>query len=641
MPYLESTESYISYLSSDRIPFPRNLQIELVHSPGTSSFLIPRIPLIEPPSDLIEMHSDVLEYITSSIIPYVHHVEIVGNVDPLYSKTAVASLLENAMLFKIPVSLSCDATSLDEATIRMLLSNFLHEITISLDAASPETYQKLHGMEFEEALRRIQLIYEIAKTDNLHSPKIHLSFVALRDNIVELPQMLYLVKQLHAESLIVFALGEESEICEGQSAFLHCRDQAEEYLYKTLIEAEINHIPFRVHPELLMSVISDSSDLEGFLKGEYPPPGDSSEWRKDCQSLWNRPFISVSGDVKPCAVSMPTIGNLVNDSFQNIWFSKPFLSLRRNCLLGYMNDICSRCNVFGWKRFSSLKPNLLASDESFDQFTGWYETDLEEKAFRCSRERASIFLKRSGIEKFVLLQLRKLALPKASSKGTITLNNEAAIQFQLKSTEWEVIELPLPKPDGQDVIQIEINMSHSIRPSDLDESSDDPREKGIKLSRVWLEDWPQKVVFGQQMILLGYEVTPESWVIGGDVIFRTFWRSLDQSPANLKVAVSFQLENTQEHSDKKLHLPSIRRDSFAEDFLILLNGQPSSAWNPGTFVAHEYRFFVPEDVVDGHYRVDLNLYPEGSPKSRLQINRSDRQVEDDRALLGTVMISRK
>ncbi len=640
MHYLESNETYISYLSSDRIPFPRNLQIELVHSPSSPQSVIPRLPMIQPPTDLMEINTEILDYITSSILPYVHRIEIVGNADPLLSENAVITLLENAQLFKVPVALSCDPERLDDARVSCLIANNLSEVTIALDAATPETFQKLHGMDFETALQRILSIREIASRENRKPPKINISCVALTDNIDELPQMLYLIKQLDASALHLYAFGDEPEPFAGRSAFLHNRDQAEFSLYKTLIEAEINRIQFKVFPELLMSVISESNDLDGFLRGESPPPGDSTEWRKDCAALWDHPLISVSGEVKPCGVAMPAIGNLASDSFQTIWYSKPFLSLRKNCLLGHLSDICSRCNTHGWRRSSPLKSNLLASDESFKLFTGWYDLELEEREFRSTRERATLFLKRTGAEKFVLLQLRKLALPKASMKGTITLNATTPIPFQLKSTDWETIEFPLPAMDSQEVLQVEINMSHSIRPADIDEASDDPREKGIKFARAWVEEWPQKVVFGQQLILLGYEILPESLVIGGDVILRTFWRSLDQTTSNLKVAVSFQLEDSPDTIPPK-HRSAVRRDSFSEDHLILLHGQPSSAWDIGTFIAYEHRFSVPDDLVAGHYRVELNLYPEGTPKARLPINRSDRPIEDDRVLLCTIMISQK
>ncbi len=640
MHYLESNDAYINYLSSDRIPFPRNLQIELVHSPSSPQSLSPRLPLNQSPSDLVVINSEILDYITSSILPYVHRIDIVGNVDPLLSAKSVIALLENAQLFKVPVTLSCDPERLDEAMVSSLIANNLSEITVALDAATPETFQKLHGMEFETALQRILSIRETAIRDNRKPPKINISCVALTDNIDELPQMLYLIKQLEASALYLYAFGDEPEPFAGRSAFLHNRDQAEFSLYKTLIEAEINRISFKVFPELLMSVIAESNDLDGFLRGESPPPGDSAEWRKDCIALWDHPLISVSGEVKPCAIAMPAIGNLASDSFHTIWYSKPFLSLRKNCLLGHFNDVCSHCNAHGWRRNSPLKSNLQATDESFSLFTGWYGPELEERGFRCTRERATLFLKRSGAEKFVLLQLRKLALPKASSKGTITLNSTPPIPFQLKSTDWETIEIPLPAMDSQEVLQVEINMSHSIRPADIDEASDDPCEKGIKLARAWVEEWPQKVVFGQQLILLGYEILPESLVIGGDVILRTFWRSLDQTTSNLKVAVSFQLEDSPDTIHEK-HRSMVRRDSFSEDHLILLHGQPSSAWDIGTFIAYEHRFSVPEDLVAGHYRLDLNLYPEGTPKARLAINRSDRPIEEDRVLLCTIMISQK
>ena len=118
-------------------------------------------------------------------------------------------------------------------------------------------------------------------------------------------------------------------------------------------------------------------------------------------------------------------------------------------------------------------------------------------------------------------------------------------------------------------------------------------------------------------------------------------RSLETSPDNLKVFLHFtrETEKGPASTPLKRKLGLTRNDFFQADHLLLLNGQPSSMWVPGTFISHEHRIAVPEDINPGHYRLELGLYPEGKTKDRLFIARSDRPNKKDNALLGTVLIS--
>jgi MoaA/NifB/PqqE/SkfB family radical SAM enzyme len=643
MDILEQSNLYLSYMSSDHIPFPKSLQVELTSYCNLKCVMCPKTLGVYRSEPNKSMEMDVLDYIVTSILPYVHRVDVVGDGEPLLAPDLLFYLLENANFFKIPVTICSNGILLTPEFSRKLIEHELADLNISIDAATAGTYNKIRGADFDVLINNIKSLNELKAEAGSPFPALHFSMVAMKDNIEELPLVLDLASSLKADWVTLQAMGEESEDLKGQSVFLHNRDLAEEILYKSIIEADAKHYQLKLWPERLLDVLASNDDIDHFLCGDAPPPGDPSAWRKDCSFLWSTPFITTNGDVRPCCANLPPMGNLNHDSFHDIWYGSAYSALRKNMLTGHLADACLRCPGMGWRKIQSPKHYLFAKDEIFNLYPGWYDLELEERNYRWSRERSVLYLKPTNADKFLLLQARRAALPNAPSNGTIVINGESSFHVVLKSTNWETIEIPLPGLPVGDLVQVELNLTHSVRPADIDKASRDPRDLGIKISRASLENWPQKVVFGQQLILLGYELVPESWVISGDVMIRTFWRSLDHTQANLKVFLHFTRESESGIGSTPLSrkLGFGRRDFFQGDHMLLLNGQPSSMWIPGTFIAHEHFFSIPEDAHPGHYKIEIGLYPEGSTKDRILITRSDRPFDKDRALLGTVLLSDK
>ena len=638
---LEESSLFLDFMSSDRIPFPQSLQIELTSCCNLRCVMCPKTLGVSRTEPNKEMNRETLDYLISSVLPYVERIDIVGDGEPLLAMDLLLYLLENAEIFRVPVTICSNGQLLDKEVCQRLIDLNLEDINVSIDAANAETYSKIRDADFSQLIHNLETLKQLKKDSGRDTPHLHLSMVAMEDNIHELPMLLDLAKNLNADSLTIQAMGEVTDEMKGKSAFLNHRDLTEEILYKCLIEAEASGFPLKIWPPKLFDVMGNSEDLGAFLSGDAPPPGDSAEWKKDCAFLWKSPFITTNGDVRPCCAELPPLGNLGKSTFQEIWYSKAARALRKNLLTGDLPHACLKCPGMGWRKIYKTKSSIHAPDEIFDAFPGWYGVELEERHFRWTQKRALLYLNHTPAEKFLLLQMRKAASPEAPSSGMITINNEEPMPFKLTTTNWETLEFPLSTSNDDEIFQVEFNLSHSIRPSEIDPNSHDSRLLGVKLTRAWVEDWPQKVVFGHQLVLLGYEIVPETWNLDGDALIRTFWRSLDVTHLNVKAFVHFSREgdNGVVTSPIRRKLGIGRKDFFQADHLLLSKGQPSSNWIPGIFIAHEHRFPVPDNLNAGHYRIEIGLYGEGYPKDRIPIVRSDRPNQDNSALLGTVLIS--
>ncbi len=640
---LEKSDIYLDYMASDRIPFPKSLQIELTSYCNMKCVMCPRTLGTHRSEPNQKMENDILDYIISSIVPYVQRVDVVGDGEPLIAADLLFNLLEGAEYFKVPVTLCSNGELMDEVIAQELVRLNLADINFSLDAARPETYKKIRGASFAHVIQNIQSLTYIKQTSHKQTPHIHLSMVAMRDNIDELPELVNLAQEIGADSITVQAMGEEVEAMKGLSVFLHQRDKAEELLYKSLIESKARNLRLNLWPEQLMDVLSDPHDLGPFLAGQAPPPGDPALWRKNCSFLWETPFITTNGDVRPCCAKLPVMGNIKNEPFHKIWYSKAFRELRKRLISGDPPEACRKCPGMGWRKIIYSSSRLTANDHPMNFFPGWFDLEHEERDYRWSRDRAVLFLSRKKSDQFLLLQLRKSELPGAPDHGTIIIDSDQVFPFQLPSDNWTTLEYPLNPISSDQVLKAEINVSHSIRPCDAVKNTMDSRDLGIKFNRIWLESWPQKVVFGKQLVLLGFEVTPENWRIGDTVRFITYWRSLDKTTTNLKMFLHFTRLN---HSSPvstplKRKLGIGRKDFFQADELLHSNGIPSAQWKTGIFVAYESHLHIPENLNPGEYRIDIGLYPDNSTKNRIPISRSDRPAGKHTALLGAVQISER
>lgn len=631
-------------MSGNRIPFPQAIQIELTSYCNLKCLMCPKTLNKSRSEPDRKMDIEILDYLITSVIPYVERVDLVGDGEPLLAGDLLFHLLENADFLGIPVTLCTNGQLLDEPMSRKLVDLNLQDMNISIDAATGETYRKIRGADFDQLIRNIQTLNTVKESGNKSIPHLHFSMVAMRNNIEELPALIDLARKLGVESVTLQALGEESEDLKGQSAFLYHRDLTEEILYRCLVEAESEGFRLNLWPDQLTRILPTDIDLNQFLSGNAPPPGNPDEYRKDCSFLWKAPYITTNGDVRPCCAGLPAAGNIgKGNAFREIWFGRTFSELRLNILKNNLPEACLNCPGMGWKPVLKAKNTAHATDEILGRMPGWYSPELEERHFRWCTDRSVLFFHRSPSEKFLLMQLRKTALPGAPSSGQIGINSFDPIPFKLESTDWETLEFPLPETRSEELIKVVLEPSHTIRPIDIDPASRDSRKLGFKISRTWLEEWPQKVVFGSKLVLLGYEIIPESWVLEGEVLFRSFWRSLDQTVMNLKVGLHFSRESDSGPATSPLRrkFGISRKDFFQADHLLSVNGKFSSMWVPGTFIAHEHLFHVPDDIHAGHYRLELGLYPEGSPRERVPITRSDRVYDKDMTLLGTILITER
>ncbi len=635
----EKSERYADHISGDRIPYPEKLFLELT----TRRFVgchCPRPLTSRPSATETDLNGETLDYILTSIVPYLQELHLGGRGDPFLVEDNLIKILASAVEFSIPVTIETHGLNLSDRMIDALSRSSVRKLILSVNAPDESSHLQICGCSIGSLIETLDKLALLRQSHPGGFPEICMRMTAVRDNIELLPELMNFAHNHGASSLIIVPMT-LSDDPDKLSAFRYHRDNAEEVIYRCLIESEMKGFRLEAEPPQLLDALGAVDDIQLFLSGQIPPDPRNEDFIRDCSCIWSHTFIDADGYVLPCQGEFPPVGNITGQAFQDIWYGNQFKAIRRNYVTGFGSSECLACHNLVWRKKRPAKHIITPSDPNFFLFPGWLEPELEERDFRLTSDRAAVFLNRANPHLFALAQMRKASYESAPCKGKIVINNHDVHHFELQSSQWETLEFPLPD-NGKldDLVSLEIIPDKTFRPIDVNQEALDYRNQGIKVSRIWLESWSKKVVFSQQLVLLGYELSPETWEVDGDVLFRTFWRTLSQTERDIKILLDFQYEEAETGRSASTKA-STRMTSLQSDFLLDHRGLPTSNWQAGTFIAHEFHLPVPDNMKPGHYRIHLGVYPEGDPKKRIKISRSDREHHDNLALLGTVLISQQ
>jgi len=299
----------------------------------------------------------ILRGLADELFPRVRKVFVGGGGEPLSAPADLLSaLVERLSAYGCRMELNTNGVLLRPA-LRERIFPVVHTLHVSLDAATPETYQRLRPSPagFEEVLQNVVSFMELdRKSGRDVPPLLNLSFTLLCSNVDEAPAFVRLAADLGASSVIFRHLLVGRAKDAGHAAALRrlkeesllydrarsnrrlsevmslCEDLGLSYLGPCLFPTE--EAPGR-------QPAADSRASRAVEDGQPPP---NSSW---CADPWSKPTILADGTVRPCCShgDVPTMGSLRDSSFFEIWNGEPFRRLRRTIGTGDMPGVCKAC----------------------------------------------------------------------------------------------------------------------------------------------------------------------------------------------------------------------------------------------------------------------------------------------------------
>lgn len=231
-------------------------------------------------------------------------------------------------------------------------------MVVSIDGASPEVFEKIRRRaKLDKILNNIRLVNQAKQRLNKVTPHLGLEFVAFRQNIHELPEVIRMAGELGATHVQVAEL-HEFPLTRGESLvndplMTDWTERAEAEARKWDVKLTLPpHIPGRevARPEQDLVMIANAPSPQAEAPKPAPPPTPSYQGlRKTCREPWEKTSIQYNGDVWPCCVIDRSYGNLHTQSFEEIWNGPKYQALRASLLSDQPYQVCVDCPFYGWE----------------------------------------------------------------------------------------------------------------------------------------------------------------------------------------------------------------------------------------------------------------------------------------------------
>lgn len=220
----------------------------------------------------------------------------------------------------IDVKFISNGVLLSERKARMVIGKRVHLVELSMDG----TIQYGHmggGADYDRVKENLRQFARLREEYGVEEPHINIVFVAMRDNLCELPDLIEFASEIGAE-IQVQPLSPATEEQRNQNLFRHV-----DYALRMLDACE-----------------SRAQQL-GVQFGYNGMTGNMDQTPRDCRSPYTSLWVTYSGELCPCCGGLRIGRNVYEDdlSVENVW-NGPFMRrLRWELATDNRNDICSRC----------------------------------------------------------------------------------------------------------------------------------------------------------------------------------------------------------------------------------------------------------------------------------------------------------
>ena len=223
-----------------------------------------------------------------------------------------------------------------------IINSNIKLINFSIDAAAPQTYQKIRRNNLQKLKENIKYLQELKKQKNKTFPIIRINIVLMKENLSELPDFFYLAKELRAEGVHVYLLNKKNKTYTVKNKdfnfdyFEQMIDTNSPLFKRTIKKSQ------EISEKTNIRFYSNYKEISDLLKKKQIKSKKLQEDIVLCKKPWTSALIKQDGQVKFCCFSSE-IGDLKDKTFEEIWNSPNARQIRKKILNNRLPEKCSRC----------------------------------------------------------------------------------------------------------------------------------------------------------------------------------------------------------------------------------------------------------------------------------------------------------
>ncbi len=235
------------------------------------------------------------------VLPYVQEVCITGGEPFLYDH--IEDFFRICHAGQCAPMVQTNGSLLRERQSRMLLKSGVAVLKVSVDGATPETYNRIRrGGDFMNIFRNLMRLKELKTARGRRLPLVEFNFVAMRSNIEELVKLTLLASKVGVVAINVFLLLAENEDMARESLYFF-PDLADREFMRAVNAGVQFGVEVRTPP----------------LFSEKPQFGQQVATSRRCVEPWRALTVNVNGSAAICCGGAGQAGNLNTESFDEVW----------------------------------------------------------------------------------------------------------------------------------------------------------------------------------------------------------------------------------------------------------------------------------------------------------------------------------
>ncbi len=319
---------------------PRMMMLELTTKCNFSCFHCSRTYF---PLKKMDLDQKVLSNLIEMVLPNMTWVTVTG-----FGEQTISHLYHYLMSYlvdlNVTIHFSTNTSTLSAAHIDALVKHDANVI-LSIDGTSRQTFETIrHGGDWQNLIRTLFLIKRIRSIRHSNS-LFRITFVMMRMNIQELPDMLHLINFFHLDDLTV----QDYLPCGGPEADKQTLrldpKRGNRYMDAATELAKSLNIKVLMPKHFETNTLFDTTGIWNRIRRTRRLLPQKNRIPMRCFQPWQNPSIRSDGSVTPCCNSIRSMGSMHKTSFFEIWNGWRFRLFRFMVDTWLPPPECRLCNV--------------------------------------------------------------------------------------------------------------------------------------------------------------------------------------------------------------------------------------------------------------------------------------------------------
>jgi radical SAM protein with 4Fe4S-binding SPASM domain len=328
----------------DDAPLPPHLQLEITSACNLRCMMC-LVRYRPPVNKLAGAMTPELFHKVVDEVPGLRRLTLQGLGEPLLSPH-LPEMIRTAVERQVTVGFNTNATLLTARRAAELVGSRVDWLHVSLDGAHAGAYEAIRdGAHFDTVVANVAGLVRAKRDAGSSTPWIRVVFVAMRDNVGELPGLIRLLGEIGVDELHVQNLSHSFSDTDPAGRYEGIRTfTADQALWTG---ADVEHAA---------GVFGQAARLarERGLRLRLPSLGPATAaahaGRRGCSWPWEAAYITSAGVVQPCCMVMGDdrvrLGNLAEQSFPQIWHGPAYRDFRRRLAGDDPPEVCRGCSLY-------------------------------------------------------------------------------------------------------------------------------------------------------------------------------------------------------------------------------------------------------------------------------------------------------